>query len=117
MLEKDEDLRASIADIEAHPWVMRKLPERYETALAKIEEKNTFGASLFIPPLDMAVDVAELVRRGSVQIHDGDPMRQWVDLAPIKLPNTTHSGGFKHLTGLWGDACKDEAGEASTSKE
>lgn len=51
MLERDEHLRISLTEVCQHPWVVQRLPAKYELALMKMEQQQAalekqLGASL-----------------------------------------------------------------------
>lgn len=83
LLDKDPLVRPSIEDIQAHPWVKRKLPEKFEIALVAIaEEQRALAATHSSPQKEMPDDVAELVRKACIQGFLGDPLLERVNLRP-----------------------------------
>ncbi|MEW5318283.1 MAG: hypothetical protein WDW38_009516 [Sanguina aurantia] len=83
LLDKDPLVRPSIEDIQAHPWVKRQLPEKFEVALVAIaEEQRALAATHSSPQKEMPDDVAELVRKACVQGFLGDPLLERVNLRP-----------------------------------
>lgn len=105
MLCADPDQRPSINTIQAHPWMKRQLPAAYERELALIEEEEIARAALYyIPPLDMAKEVAKLVRNACRHSKFCDPDVDRVDLRPVQLPNSRNPHSLEPLINIWSRA-------------